>query len=137
LRDDPRAIVFFEAPHRIGRTLTDLETRVVDRPIYINSEITKIHEKLVIRYNCLDNGEDLANAVGEYTVIIGPPKAEGDEASQAKCLDVFGRLTEIGGFSDEEAETMTAASLGTTMATVRKIVKKARISAKQRDQSVP
>ena len=46
LRHEARTIVFYEAPHRLVRTLTDLETVVgTAREIVLARELTKIHEE--------------------------------------------------------------------------------------------
>ena len=42
-----RAVVFFEAPHKLRRTLKDL-CLFVNRPIFVAREITKIHEELIL-----------------------------------------------------------------------------------------
>nr|MDQ3070810.1 16S rRNA (cytidine(1402)-2'-O)-methyltransferase [Acidobacteriota bacterium] len=41
------AIVFFEAPHRITRTLTELLSLLGNKPINVGRELTKVHESLV------------------------------------------------------------------------------------------
>ena len=48
LRDEPRIIVFFEAPHRIRDTLADLLAVFGDRIACIGRELTKAHEELVV-----------------------------------------------------------------------------------------
>jgi len=45
LKDDPRTLIFFEAPHRIRRTLKDLLEAFGDRRAAYGREITKIHEE--------------------------------------------------------------------------------------------
>src|SRR6185503_18413527 len=40
-------VVFFEAPHRIRETLSELQRIVGDCPVVIGRELTKIHEQLV------------------------------------------------------------------------------------------
>src|SRR5687768_10388259 len=41
-----RAVVFFEAPHKLRRTLEELALSV-DRPIFVARELTKLYEELV------------------------------------------------------------------------------------------
>src|SRR2546421_242449 len=41
---ESRTVVFFEAPHRIHSTLTELGHLIDDRPIGIGRELTKTHE---------------------------------------------------------------------------------------------
>jgi 16S rRNA (cytidine1402-2'-O)-methyltransferase len=135
LRDEPRTVVFFESPHRLNRTLTDLRPVLGKRQIQINKEITKIHESWVVSQNDGLSNESWTDVVGEYTAVVGPKDVPQDNDDLGNCLDIFGRLVDLAGFSDEEAVQMTAASTEMTKASVRKAVKKARISARQRAAS--
>ncbi|MBR2589310.1 MAG: 16S rRNA (cytidine(1402)-2'-O)-methyltransferase [Clostridia bacterium] len=58
IRDETRTIVFYEAPHKLARTLQDLYDTLGERQIAIVREITKIHEE-VIR-------TDLKTAAAQY-----------------------------------------------------------------------
>jgi 16S rRNA (cytidine1402-2'-O)-methyltransferase len=72
LASESRLAVFFEAPHRIRRTLSDLSTHLgPDRPIVIGRELTKAHEELVDRpiYQHL---EYFTEPKGEFTVLVPP-----------------------------------------------------------------
>jgi 16S rRNA (cytidine1402-2'-O)-methyltransferase len=62
-------VVFFEAPHRIERTLADLMEAVGDCEILIGRELTKTHETLVKRpiSRVLSDG---IRAQGEFTVVV-------------------------------------------------------------------
>ena len=44
---EPRTMIFYEAPHKIGATLRDLAAALGDREIAIVREITKIHEEVI------------------------------------------------------------------------------------------
>jgi len=61
--------VFFEAPHRIRRTLETLKDRVGDSRVVIAREMTKIHEELV-RGPISMVLEKLNSPRGELTVVI-------------------------------------------------------------------
>ena len=65
-------IVFFEAPHRIVRTLDELKERVGDIDVVVGRELTKIHEELV-RGPISTTVKRLEGARGELTVaaVIG------------------------------------------------------------------
>lgn len=47
LRDEKRTMVFYEAPHKVSRTLKDMYDTFGDRDIAIVREITKIHEQVI------------------------------------------------------------------------------------------
>jgi len=62
-------IVFYEAPHRIRQTLTDLHRIVGERQIVVARELTKKHEELV-RGPITAVLKDLREPIGEYTVVV-------------------------------------------------------------------
>jgi 16S rRNA (cytidine1402-2'-O)-methyltransferase len=70
LADEPRTLVFFEAPHRIAATLADLaEAFGADRPAALCRELTKTYEE--VRRASLGElavGEDVR---GEITLVVG------------------------------------------------------------------
>ena len=69
LRDEPRAIVFFEAPHRIRDTLTDLLAIFGDRLVAIGRELTKAHEELVVNPISL-HLQHFTEPRGEFTLVV-------------------------------------------------------------------
>lgn len=91
-----RAVVFFEAPHRLHKTLDELGL-LVKRPIMAARELTKVHEELVFGtpgvLKALFKGPQ-----GEFTMII-PPQDSSEvpvsEATDLEIADVFGQITEI------------------------------------------
>jgi 16S rRNA (cytidine1402-2'-O)-methyltransferase len=64
-----RTVVFFEAPHRILRTLGDLRDSVGDLPVVVAREMTKKHETLV-RGPISEVLMRLVRPIGEFTVVI-------------------------------------------------------------------
>ena len=78
LRDEPRLIVFYEAPHRIRDLLGDLLDNFGNRPIAVGRELTKAHEELVIR-PIKTHMEYLTNPKGEFTVVVPPATAVTDD----------------------------------------------------------
>jgi len=68
LRQLRGTVVFFEAPHRIERTLADLMEAVGDCEILIGRELTKTHETLVKQPISLVLHDGL-RAQGEFTVV--------------------------------------------------------------------
>jgi 16S rRNA (cytidine1402-2'-O)-methyltransferase len=89
-------IVFFEAPHRIRETLSQLWKEVGDCPVVVGRELTKKHEELV-RGPISDVLKRIASPIGEFTVVIDIGQttlnAAVDAPSGADLLTEFGDLT--------------------------------------------
>ena len=66
LKNDPHTLVFYEAPHKLCRTLSDLYEVFGDRRIALVRELTKIHEE-VFRTT-------LSGAIAHYAE--NPPRGE-------------------------------------------------------------
>ncbi len=72
-----RAVVIFESPHRLQRTLDDLLSVCgPDRPIAVCRELTKLHEE-VWRTTTGEAAERSRSVKprGEYVLVVGPPPA--------------------------------------------------------------
>jgi len=69
LKKETYTIIFYEAPHRLEKTLYDIEKVMGNRMVCISREITKIHEE-VFRGNIKEylNKEKIIK--GEYVIII-------------------------------------------------------------------
>ena len=90
-----RAAVFFEAPHKVRRTLGEL-AELVDYPIFVARELTKLHEELIWG-SPNDLIANLDNPLGEFTVII-PPRSGAQKAAEihpdSEVATVVGHITE-------------------------------------------
>ena len=64
----PGVLVFFEAPHRIRRTLQELQAAAGDCRIVLGRELTKRHEELV-RGPISEVINSVSDPRGEYTVV--------------------------------------------------------------------
>jgi 16S rRNA (cytidine1402-2'-O)-methyltransferase len=62
-------VAFYEAPHRIASTLTELLRRLGDCRVIIGRELTKIHEELV-RGPISTVLQRMEHARGEFTVVV-------------------------------------------------------------------
>jgi len=111
-----RAVIFFEAPHRLHRTLEDLAL-LVKRPIMAGRELTKIHEELVFGTPSELIGMFEAPQ-GEFTLIIPPHNSSEElpiEASDETIAELFGQITENGAAGTKrEAARGVAERLGLT-----------------------
>ena len=124
-----RLVAFFEAPHKLRRTLEDL-AKSVNRPIIIARELTKIHEEFAI-----GTAETLLARFdapqGEFTVLV--PPADSTEfgeissivPSDEDVIKLFGQITDLGGSSSKrEAARATGERLGLTAKQVYEIVER-------------
>ena len=73
---EERTLIFYEAPHRLTDTLSDMNDEFQDRKAALVKELTKMHED-VIRGSLRDILEELENKkiAGEYVIVVeGRPK---------------------------------------------------------------
>src|SRR2546421_6976036 len=97
VRESPRTQVFYEAPHRLLDTLTDVvETLGEDRHLVVAREVTKIHEEF-LRGRAVEVLEELksrGDVKGEITLLIA--KAETSELRAANSeLNAAQRVKQI------------------------------------------
>jgi 16S rRNA (cytidine1402-2'-O)-methyltransferase len=89
-------VVFFEAPHRIARTLNELRALAGNCPIVLGRELTKAHEELV-RGPIEQLLARLPAEKGEFTVVVDIGQMTDNNAVPAPLDDVlarqFGELT--------------------------------------------
>jgi 16S rRNA (cytidine1402-2'-O)-methyltransferase len=91
LASEQRLVVFFEAPHRISRTLTGLaEALGPDRAIGVARELTKKHEELVVQ-PITALLQRFQEPKGEFTILV-PPATNAIDASQARPSEADLRL---------------------------------------------
>jgi 16S rRNA (cytidine1402-2'-O)-methyltransferase len=115
-----RAIVCFEAPHRILRTLADLAAQLGDRPILVGRELTKVHEewregtaRQLLNY--------FQKPKGEFVLMILPvphPEAKSEAPGDDEIANVFGQITNAGRVGRRQAVRATAERLHLAVKTV-------------------
>lgn len=112
IRQEHRTMVFYEAPHKLLRTLEDFYRVLGDRPIALVREITKIHEQA--------HRTTLAQAVayytenaprGEFVLIVGGAPRQQEPEPEEDPLDRVGELL-AEGLAISEAIKRTAKELG-------------------------
>jgi len=136
LADTPHPSVFFEAPHRIERTLSDCAFYLVKQQIIVSRELTKINETLVISPNIGSIGP--IKPIGEFVVVVIPEmdldeRRQQTEEMQREALNLFSLLFAAQGISEDLAIELTALKLDLTPTDARKAIKKARILVKQQN----
>ncbi|MBZ5558589.1 MAG: 16S rRNA (cytidine(1402)-2'-O)-methyltransferase [Acidobacteriia bacterium] len=106
LRQVGGTVVFFEAPHRIRRTLTELQASVGDCEVAVGRELTKAHEQLV-RGPISTVILELKEERGEFTVVanigLSPENINLKRGQAPSDEDLFGEITEISGITRREA----------------------------------
>lgn len=121
------AVVFFEAPHRIRRTLQDLNLvlNLVKQPILIFRELTKVHEEV------LSGSPDellarLPEPQGEFTVVI-PQLAAGDLAAnpvdKEQIMNEFWQMTANAASSRREVAREVGKKFGLSTRQVYELTK--------------
>ncbi len=119
LRDEPRTMVFFEAPHRTAATLDAMaEAFSGNRPAAVCRELTKTHEE--VRRGSLEEMTAWAadGVRGEVTIVVqGAPPAQPPELDDA-ALRLLVADAVASGRSKKDAITAVAAETGLPRKTV-------------------
>ena len=135
LATEARVAVFFESPHRIGRTINQL-SELVKRPIAIGRELTKINESLVIKPIQINTDELLE--IGEFVIVVDKPTYEGHKDVDVQDVAaIFDRLTKLASFDETDALQIVSHRFDLPQPRVKNIVKKAKIEAKRRQSRLP
>ena len=131
LRDERRAIVLFESPHRITATLWDIAEILVDRPISISRELTKLHEETV---RGRSNSLNILSVPprGEFTVVLGPVVSgvtSGSAHSDEEIAAMFGQITDNLRVSKRKALAETGRKFGLSTNQVYAILERRKASS--------
>ena len=115
-RESAQTLIFYEAPHRIAQTLSDMqETWGASLRAVVARELTKIHEEF-LRGTVAEVRAALAarGAVrGEITLLIEAPASSGSAAETRESLSVrLNRLQTESGIEEKEALKRLARELG-------------------------
>ncbi len=71
LAGETRTLIFYESPHRLLATLSDMAEQMGDRPIAIVKELTKLHEQVMNTTLCQAVEHFTQNAPkGEFVLIV-------------------------------------------------------------------
>ena len=131
LRSAARTVVFFEAPHRIRRTLEDLLDSVGDCAIAMGRELTKAHEEMV-RGPISEVLSRLPEPRGEYTVVVDvgrlPDFGRPEPPTDQQLNTMLGELTDSGRFTRREAVKALARRFGLSSRDVYSAIERGRHS---------
>ena len=88
---------FFEAPHRIHQTLSEMASYFGERPIFVAREMTKRHQQFIRGDSVADLFGRTPEAKGEFTLVVGPvraTKSAGVLGTDREIFVEFGQLTD-------------------------------------------
>ena len=123
-------VTFFEAPHRVQKTLAEAGLYLGERPIVIARELTKVHQEF-LRGRASELSTLLSAPKGEFTVVVGPAERIRDvgvKPSDGDLAAEFGRIAESGGVSRREAVVAVARKFGCPSREVYAAVERAKKS---------
>jgi len=104
LSTEERTMIFYEAPHKLLRTLNDLLNKLGDRHVSISREMTKIYEE-TLRFTLSEAVEYFEQTPprGEFVLVVEGVSAldtdKGDKLNEA--ADIAARLIENGSTASE------------------------------------
>ena len=131
LADCDDVIVFFEAPHRIRQTLSELAKIIGERPIVLGRELTKLHEQLV-KGPIHDVLNDLNETKGEMAIVIGPAVQVHEPAKKldaAAVYSMFCEMTENTALSRRQVVKNVGKRLGIPARRVYELIEEAKKSS--------
>ncbi len=70
MMDEERTVIFYESPHRIAKTLSEIAERMPERYIVVARELTKVYEEFI--RGTAGEVKDKVKAKGEFVVMIAP-----------------------------------------------------------------
>ena len=109
LRDEPRTLVFYEAPHRLHESLADMRRIFGEREIAVGRELTKLHEEFV-RGSLDDVNFELSRRElkGEITIVVRGASGRKEAPSEEQLCSDIDRLAKQGAGIKQIAETLAA-----------------------------
>jgi 16S rRNA (cytidine1402-2'-O)-methyltransferase len=124
-------VTFFEAPHRIRRTLDEAVLYLGDRQIVVGRELTKAHQEF-LRGSATELSRRLDSPRGEFTVVVGPLEVVDKkvvDVSDETLADLFWQITETSGIGRRAAISRVAREHGRSAREVYLAVEKHKKSA--------
>ena len=113
VKDDPRTLVFYEAPHKLCATLADMLEAWGDRQISLCRELTKVHEE--VRRTTLSQAVDYYRENpprGEFVLVIQGAAPKAQEAPTLEEAAQLALALAQGGMSLSEAAKEAARQTG-------------------------
>ena len=112
LSQEERTIIFYEAPHKIIKTIEDMREVFGDRRAVMTRELTKIHEETIHgTLSGILNRLHAGSIKGEFTIIVHGASAE-PQKQDIDTVEYLKNLMIHRGLSKKEAISIAAEELG-------------------------
>jgi len=115
LKGEKRTLVFYEAPHKLLRTLQDLLDALGDRQAAVCRELTKLHEEVLrtTLTGALTHFQETAPR-GEFVLVVAGAEGPSADEAEAAAPDPMEAVRELvhGGSSVRDAVKQVAQELG-------------------------
>jgi 16S rRNA (cytidine1402-2'-O)-methyltransferase len=126
LKDSVYTLIFYESPHRLVKTLSDLHSALGDRKIAVCRELTKLYEE-VIRGNISDilklystgdtadnptNPNNFKTPKGEYVLVVSGNNSNANTVTLDEAVKAASELIERNGIGVSEAAKTVSAQTG-------------------------
>jgi 16S rRNA (cytidine1402-2'-O)-methyltransferase len=106
-----RTLILFEAPHRLCKSLADIETELGNRPLAVCRELTKLHEE--VWRGTVAGARDHFDTVkprGEFTLVIGGAPRERERWDEDRVRAALDELLAQGVGRSAAAKSVSAAA---------------------------
>ena len=122
VKDEKRTMVFYEAPHKLCATLSDMLTVFGDRRIALVRELTKIHEQ-TLRMTLSEAVKyyEETPPKGEFVIVVDGAKEEIHNYSLDEAVKIAENMVS-NGHSVSDAAKQAAAMTGIKKAEIYKII---------------
>ena len=126
LKRETRTMIFYEAPHKLKRTIQDLyDAFGGERKIVLARELTKIHEEF-LRFSLEEAREyyDKRDIKGEFVVLVEGTVLEDDNKTSEQTIEELMEIYTNEGIDRKEAMKRVAKDKGMTKSEVYKYLLK-------------
>lgn len=120
IKNMPYTMLFYEAPHRIKDTLSDLYSILGDRKIVIARELSKVHEEF-IRTTLKEINENYHEIIGEIVLVVEKAQVMETKIDEKEIIDKVNLLIKSG-LSKKDAIISVALLLNVPKNEVKKLV---------------
>ena len=87
LKNEGKTLIFYEAPHKLKKTLEDINEILGNRNIVLARELTKIHEEF-IRGSINDILDKLTDIKGEFVILVEGTEKKDEEKDFLNSLSL-------------------------------------------------